>query len=42
MCEVVLNSHMKHQTAPAEPNQGLHQQIIMCTQKREQSMTKVN
>ena len=33
---------MKHQTRPVEPNQGLHRQIIMCTQKREQSMAKVN
>jgi len=26
----------------AEPNQGLHLEIIMCKQKREQSMTRGN
>jgi hypothetical protein len=26
----------------AEPNQGLRRQIVMCRQKREQSMSKVN
>jgi len=24
-----------------EPNQGLHHQIVMCRQKREQSVTKI-
>ena len=26
---------------PVQPNQGLHHQIVMCKQKREQSMTEV-
>ena len=36
VCEVVLNLLMDH----AEPKEGLHYQIVICKQKREQSMTK--
>ena len=53
LCEVILNLRMKCPTGPShakwdhskpdhvEPNQGLHHQIIMCRERREQTMNKL-
>jgi len=41
-CQSRLRQLDRAEQNDVEPNQGLHRPIIMCTQKREQSMTEVN